>query len=253
MCNWFDWPIVHYAIGLMTNYFLCKIGLIDRFSFFKRLATTSQGMRPANSRCSVRSANDLIDRWFCMQIWFDWSISFCRRLATISQDTRCAGCGTVRSATGLIARLFCMYPYGKWWLIVQFSLCRRLATTSQGTRCANSRCSVRSATGLIDRLFCMLLVSFINLIYRRLAVTSQNEMCTKAWAWLDWPVVLYAAICLINRFKGTVQRKLTGVLSGINRKHMICHCSDGCSFSNLKGLRSLKSKNVISALTGTLL
>jgi hypothetical protein len=38
--------------------------------------------------------------------------------------------------------------------------------------------------------------------------------------------------------KGTVQRKLTGVLSGINRKLMICHCSDGCSFFNLKGLRS---------------
>jgi hypothetical protein len=53
--------------------------------------------------------------------------------------------------------------------------------------------------------------------------------------------------------KGTVQRKLTGVLSGINRKHMICHYSDGYSFFNLKGLRSLKSKNVISALTGTLL
>jgi hypothetical protein len=53
--------------------------------------------------------------------------------------------------------------------------------------------------------------------------------------------------------KGTVQRKLTGVLSGINRKHMICHCSDGYSFFNLKGRRSLKSKNVFSALTGTLL
>jgi hypothetical protein len=52
--------------------------------------------------------------------------------------------------------------------------------------------------------------------------------------------------------KGTVQRKLTGVLSGINRKLMICHCSNGYSFFNLKGLRSLKSKNVISALTGTL-
>jgi hypothetical protein len=53
-------------------------------------------------------------------------------------------------------------------------------------------------------------------------------------------------------FKGTVQRKLTGVLSGINRKLMTCHCSDGYSFFNLKGLRSLKSKNVISELTGTL-
>jgi hypothetical protein len=30
--------------------------------------------------------------------------------------------------------------------------------------------------------------------------------------------------------KGTVQRKLTGVLSGINQKLMICHCSDGYSF-----------------------
>jgi hypothetical protein len=53
-------------------------------------------------------------------------------------------------------------------------------------------------------------------------------------------------------FKGTVQRKLTGILSGMNRKLMICHCSDGYSFFNLKGLRSLKSKNVFSALTGTL-
>jgi hypothetical protein len=53
-------------------------------------------------------------------------------------------------------------------------------------------------------------------------------------------------------FKGTVQRKLTGVLSGINRKLMICHCSDGYSFFNLKGLRSLKSKKLFSALTGTL-
>jgi hypothetical protein len=52
--------------------------------------------------------------------------------------------------------------------------------------------------------------------------------------------------------KGTVQRKLTGVLSGINQKLMICHCSDGYYFFNLKGLRSLKSKNVFSALTGTL-
>jgi hypothetical protein len=57
---------------------------------------------------------------------------------------------------------------------------------------------------------------------------------------------------MMREFKGTVQRKLTGVLSGINRKLMICHCSDGYSFFNLNGLRSLKSKNVISALTGTL-
>jgi hypothetical protein len=47
--------------------------------------------------------------------------------------------------------------------------------------------------------------------------------------------------------------ELTGVLSGINQKLMTCHCSDGHSFFNLKGLRSLKSKNLISALTGTLL
>jgi hypothetical protein len=53
--------------------------------------------------------------------------------------------------------------------------------------------------------------------------------------------------------KGTVQWKLTGVLSGINRKLMICHCSDGYSFFHLKDLRSLKSKKMISALTGTLL
>jgi hypothetical protein len=43
-------------------------------------------------------------------------------------------------------------------------------------------------------------------------------------------------------FKGSVQRKLTGVLSGINRKLMICHCSDGYSFLNLKGLCSLKKQ-----------
>jgi hypothetical protein len=48
-------------------------------------------------------------------------------------------------------------------------------------------------------------------------------------------------------FKGTVQRQLTGGLSGINRKYMTCHCSDGHSFFNLKGLRSLKSKNGFSA------
>jgi hypothetical protein len=52
--------------------------------------------------------------------------------------------------------------------------------------------------------------------------------------------------------KGTVQRKLTGVLSRISRKLMTCHCSDGHPFFNLKGLRSLKSKNVFSALTGAL-
>jgi hypothetical protein len=45
-----------------------------------------------------------------------------------------------------------------------------------------------------------------------------------------------------NIHQGTVQRKLTGVLSGIKRKLMTCHCSDGHSFFNLKGLRSLKSK-----------
>jgi hypothetical protein len=56
-----------------------------------------------------------------------------------------------------------------------------------------------------------------------------------------------------NLLKGTVQRKLTGVLSGINQQLMTCHCSNGFSFFNLKGLRSLKSKNVFSALTGTLL
>jgi hypothetical protein len=48
-------------------------------------------------------------------------------------------------------------------------------------------------------------------------------------------------------FKGTVQRQLTGGLSGINRKYMNRHCSDGHSFFNLKGLRSLKSENMFSA------
>jgi hypothetical protein len=72
-------------------------------------------------------------------------------------------------------------------------------------------------------------------------------MLMKALAVLhkSWTIVLLF-------IKGTVQWKLTGVLSGINRKLMICHCSDGYSFFNLKGLRSLKSKNVFSALTGTL-
>jgi hypothetical protein len=65
----------------------------------------------------------------------------------------------------------------------------------------------------------------------------------------------YNITCVLRldgrELKGTVQRKLTGV-SGINRKLMIRHCSDGYSFFNLKGLRSLKSKNGFSALTGTL-
>jgi hypothetical protein len=51
----------------------------------------------------------------------------------------------------------------------------------------------------------------------------------------------------LENLKGTVQRQLTGGLSGINRKHLTCHCSDGYPFFNLKGLRSLKSKNVFSA------
>jgi hypothetical protein len=55
----------------------------------------------------------------------------------------------------------------------------------------------------------------------------------------------------IPDIKGTVQRKLTWVKSGINRQLMTCYCSDGYFF-NLKGLRSLKSKNVFSALRGTL-
>jgi hypothetical protein len=39
---------------------------------------------------------------------------------------------------------------------------------------------------------------------------------------------------VIQMIKGKcVQCKLTGVLSGINRKLMICHCSDGYSFFNL--------------------
>jgi hypothetical protein len=65
-------------------------------------------------------------------------------------------------------------------------------------------------------------------------------------------ISLYAKFKKYQELKGTVQRKLTGVLSGINRKLMICHCSDGYSFFNLKGLRSVKSKNLFSALTGTL-
>jgi hypothetical protein len=60
--------------------------------------------------------------------------------------------------------------------------------------------------------------------------------------WLDQDYFSFCGRFHIQMFKGTVQRKLTGVLSGINRKLMICHCSDGYSFFNLKGLRSLKSK-----------
>jgi hypothetical protein len=47
--------------------------------------------------------------------------------------------------------------------------------------------------------------------------------------------------------KGTVQRKLTGVLSGINRKLMTCHCSDGYSFYNLKSLGPLNLNKRFSA------
>jgi hypothetical protein len=49
-------------------------------------------------------------------------------------------------------------------------------------------------------------------------------------------------------FKGTVQRKLTGVLSGINRMLMTCHCSDGYSFFNLESLGPLNLKNVSQRL-----
>jgi hypothetical protein len=34
----------------------------------------------------------------------------------------------------------------------------------------------------------------------------------------------------LQYFKGIVQQKLTGVLSGINRKLLTCHCSNGYSF-----------------------
>jgi hypothetical protein len=70
---------------------------------------------------------------------------------------------------------------------------------------------------------------------------------------VDTTTIKIAYFLYLLTVKGTVQRKLTGVLSGINRKLMTCHCSDGHSFFNLKGFRSLKSKNVFSALTGTLL
>jgi hypothetical protein len=49
------------------------------------------------------------------------------------------------------------------------------------------------------------------------------------------------------KFKGTVQRKLTGVLSGINRKLMTSHCSDGYSFFNLKSLGPLSLNKRFSA------
>jgi hypothetical protein len=50
----------------------------------------------------------------------------------------------------------------------------------------------------------------------------------------------------VSKVKGTVQRKLTGVLGGINRKLMICHCSDGYSFFNLKGSLFKKQKHFFS-------
>jgi hypothetical protein len=53
-------------------------------------------------------------------------------------------------------------------------------------------------------------------------------------------------------------QKMVGSGSGIRDKHpgsatLVSSCSDGYVFLNLKGLCSLKSKNVISALKGTLL
>jgi hypothetical protein len=50
------------------------------------------------------------------------------------------------------------------------------------------------------------------------------------------------------QFKGTVQRKLTGVLSGINRKLMISTIAAGFFFFNFKGLVLLKLKKHFSAL-----
>jgi hypothetical protein len=66
--------------------------------------------------------------------------------------------------------------------------------------------------------------------------TSQ-AVCRSSAIWKNHPTI---GLGQDGEIKGTVQRKLTGVLSGINRKRMT-------------SLRSLKSKNVISALTGTLL
>jgi hypothetical protein len=83
---------------------------------------------------------------------------------------------------------------------------------------------------------------------KEIKIYNNNNICRYRWK-------LSYRECVMpwNWFKGTFQRKLTGILSGINRQLMTCHCSDGYSFYNLKGLHSLKSKNVFSALTGTLL
>jgi hypothetical protein len=47
--------------------------------------------------------------------------------------------------------------------------------------------------------------------------------------------------------KGTVQRKLTGVESDINRKVFLSHGTTGISFFNFKANRSLNSKKPVSA------
>ncbi len=48
-------------------------------------------------------------------------------------------------------------------------------------------------------------------------------------------------------FKGTVQRKLTGVESDINRKVFLTHWTADISFLNVKGTCSLNSKKPVSA------
>jgi hypothetical protein len=55
---------------------------------------------------------------------------------------------------------------------------------------------------------------------------------------LDWPVK--------PMFKGTVQRKLTGVESGINRKAFLSPCTTGVLFFIFKGNLLFKSQKPVS-------
>ncbi len=53
--------------------------------------------------------------------------------------------------------------------------------------------------------------------------------------------------CFNCNLKGTVQRKLTGVQSDINRKVFLSHWTADISFLNFKGSCSLISKKLVSA------
>ncbi len=53
---------------------------------------------------------------------------------------------------------------------------------------------------------------------------------------------------LLGKFKGTVQRKLTGVESDINQKVFLSHLTADISFLNFKGTCSLNSKKPVSGM-----